>query len=205
MALTKSQWYDKVKTFVPDWWFETENHQVAVLQALAAVIAQVDQEADNHFNETFITRSSAPIIDGHGDERGVDRLPLENDGPYANRIRYIVNQSDPVDLALMVSALIVRGTVSIKEHETGDRPFLGRGTFCNRHDVFTDEFYNVFSIVVDKQIHAPYSFLGRHNFASRGDFMGTSTSLIGVLEQIVAAVNKAKAFGVMYRVTETND
>jgi hypothetical protein len=203
MALTQAQWYQKLRGFLPAWWFEQENHQDAVLQGMSAIFAELDVEADNHFNETFITRSTAPVIDAHGAERNVTRLSGELDQPLSQRIRYILNQSNPNAIATLVNSLLVRGTCTVREHAT-DRIFCG-GSFLNRHEVFTDEFYNVFSIVVDKQVHDPYSFLSRGNFASRGDFVGSNESSLAQFQAIVEAVNKAKAFGVLYRVTETND
>jgi hypothetical protein len=203
MALTTEQWFLKIKSWLPDWWFEQPNHQVALLHGIAAIFAELDQEADNHVNETFISKSTAPVLDAHGDERNVDRLDGELDGPYSSRIRYIVNQSNPQAIKTLVDSILARGKSTIREHDT-DRIFCGQ-SFFNRHEVFTDAFHNVFSIVVDKQVHAPYSFLSRGNFAGRNTFVGTGQSDTARLQAIVAAVNKSKAFGVMYRLTETND
>lgn len=204
MALTKDQWFLKIKSWLPEWWFEKQNHQVAALYGLAAVLSELDQETDNHLAQTFISQSDAPVLDAHGDERNVDRLDGELNSPYSNRIRHIVNQSNPTALKALVDSLLTRGKSTIREHDT-DRIFASRGSFLNRHEVFTDAFHNVFSIVVDKQVHAPYSFLSRGNFAGRGTFVGTGQSDTARLQAIVAAVNKSKAFGVMYRLTETND
>jgi hypothetical protein len=205
MAMSQAQWFTKLKSFLPSWWYENEKYQIAVLEAMAAVFAELDIEADNHFNETFISKATAPVLDAHGAERSVDRLTGELDAPFSQRIRYIINQSNPVDIKTMVDSLLIKGKCDIREHGLGDALFASRGSFCNRHEVFTDISYDTFSIVVDKQLHDPYSFLSRENFASREDFIGSSESSLPIFQAIAAAVNKAKAFGVLYRISETND
>lgn len=205
MALTQNEWYLKLKSWLPTWWFEETGYNEAVLQGLAAVFAAVQENGEQHQQQTFITMSDTPFIDAHGDERGVDRLPAEPNGPYATRIQNLTSRTNVPSLKAAVDALLIKGESTFIEH--GDwaegHPYFNREAFYNRRELFTDLSYNVFSIVVAKQLHDPYSFFNREYFANREDFVGSNESSQEIFDQIVASVNKSKVGGVMYRIVET--
>jgi hypothetical protein len=202
MALNQAEWYEKLKGFVPKWWFEKEETAPAIFQAMASVFADAERSIENNAKSTFILQSEAEVTDAHGDERNVERLPAEADPFYRERIRNIVNNSNYPTIKALVDSLLINGECVIREHFYGDMCFFSRENFMSRGEILTNSFYNVFSIIVDNQLHEPYSFLSRENFLSREDFYGSTSSDIKIFEQIVAAVNKSKAFGVLYRLLE---
>jgi hypothetical protein len=201
MALNQSQWYEKLKSFVPEWWFEQDNYNQAVFQGLAAVLAELQLRGEEHQQITYLDGATEQFLDAHGDERNVIRLIPEPDNVYRERIRNIVNNSDCPAIKGLVDPILINGEATIIEHFK-DRVFFGREAYYSRKQLFLDAFYNLFTIIVDNQTHAPYSFLSREQFAVREDFFGTGESELSLFEQIVAIVNKAKAFGVMYQVLE---
>ncbi len=202
-ALTQQQYFEKLKAMVPDWYFLNERLNVATFQGIAAVFARLHESAEEHFKETMIKTPNASelFLDAHGEERNVTRLPSEADPIYSERIRNITNLSDNPAIKSIVDALLVNGE-SIVRDGFNSRLFLNRETFYNRGDIFSDIFYNVFTIIVENQLHEPYSFMNRENFLSREDFFGATESSLAIFEQIAAAVDKAKAFGVLYRILE---
>jgi len=202
MAQSQAQWYEKLKGFVPKWWFEQEKLAPAIFQAMAAVYAEAELKIENNQKETFILQADGDYLDAHGDERTVPRLPSEADDFYRQRVRNIVNSSNYPDIKALVDSLLINGESTIREHAYGDIVCFSRESFYSRAEVLTDAWYNVFSIIVDNQLHEPYSFYSRENFLSREDFVGSTTSDIKIFEQIVEAVNKSKAIGVQYRLLE---
>ena len=86
VVLTKEQWYQKLRGWLPAWWFEQERYNVAVLKAMARVFAEAQSIADAHVRETFIQQSTGEITDLHGDERSVERGTDEPDRLYDDRI-----------------------------------------------------------------------------------------------------------------------
>jgi len=90
------------------------------------------------------------------------------------------------------------------------RVFFTRECFFDRKSVFIDVVYNTFSIVIEKQIHEPYSFYDNGvspeigHFFSRSDFYGTNVSSENIFNLILAAVNRVKALGTVYRLIEVD-
>lgn len=204
MALTKDQWFAKIRTWVPEWFFEAGYFQTADFQGIAAVFALLETSVEEFRDETFITKADGAYLDMHGAERSVPRLPMEVDHPnYDARIRSIVNVSDRVSLKRLVDSLLVVGESTIVEHAYGSA-YLNRNTYFNRAAVLSEIYYNAFSIVIPPQIHDPFDFLNRTTFANRESFLGTNESSLELFKQIVEAVNNAKAFGVLYRILETS-
>ena len=85
-ALTQSEWFEKLSGWVPKWYFESEEYQVAVFQALAKLLASADAEMRAQFDETFITRAVSFMVDQHGYERSITRYTGESDANYSGRI-----------------------------------------------------------------------------------------------------------------------
>jgi hypothetical protein len=86
-AQTLQQWHDKLKKWVPGWWFQNQyNMSVAVTDAVffaaAAVFQQAEQDMLDQQAATFYTASPGPIIDLLGDERGLKRLAGQSDAAY---------------------------------------------------------------------------------------------------------------------------
>lgn len=204
MALSQAQWLAKLKSWVPDWYFQTSHYNEAIFSGWALVFSEVQQNADQFFAQTLITESEDEYLDLHGFERGFFRLPLEINPSYAKRVQSLLNQSNPPAIEDLVNSVLIVGTCTIREHGFGDIICLNRGSFLNRSEVYTDSYYNTFTIIVDEQIHAPYSFLSRGCFFDRSNFFGTSQSDVTVFDLILQIVNNVKAAGTLYRVLERN-
>jgi hypothetical protein len=201
MALTKQDWYDKLKSWLPSWMFESPEYQEAVYTALAKILSSGQFEAEDFFNQSFITRAAGSYLDLHGQERSVERLPGELDTTYSTRIRNYTNQSNIVSIQALVDALLINGQATISE-DYNAQLFFDRDVYASRAQLFIETIINAFTIVVENQRHSPYSFMGREYFMDREDYVGTSESPEELFAAIVAAVNKAKAFGTMYRLYE---
>lgn len=201
MALTQEQWFEKIKGFVPTWVFENERLQVATFQALAKLLATAHSEMELLAQETYIAQADA-YLDLHGSERSVARLEDEEDAPYALRIRYITNTTNKVVLKQIIDALLLVGTCEIREGMSPDNIFTNRSSFLNRNEFYNDYHYNVFTVVIDKQVHPPYSFLSRGNYLNREDFIGSSETGDTISASLQAAIDSAKAAGIMYKIVE---
>ena len=202
MALTKEQWKEKLKSFFPKWYFEEEENQDAHISGIAALFAQLDSDIDAHIAEAFIQTSNDLYLDAHGGERTIPRLDGEKDSEYRARVRNLANQSNKQAIKAIVDALLMVGECTIIED-------FEAGVYCNRENfvnrgaiIFDPKILNTFSIIVDKQIHEPYSFVDREYFCNRENFIGTITSSSYVFNLLVEAVNNAKALGTLYRVIE---
>lgn len=201
---TQDQWYEKIKAWVPSWVFNDEYYQVAVFEAISKVIFELETRADEHQAETFIETADGGYLDEHGLERSLDRAPGELDPVFRERIRYITNSTSKPAIKRLVDALLTVGECTITEDFDGS-VFCNRDDYMNRGAVLITAIYNVFSIIVDKQVHAPYSFCDRENFLNREDYIGEEDSLLSLFQQIVIAVDKAKALGTLYRLIERTD
>jgi len=201
MGLSQAQWYAKIKTWVPNWWFEEIENQQAVFQGLAKVLAELEVELDAHITETFICQADGDYLDEHGLERNLTRKTGESDADFCTRIRNLTNSTNCPAIKSLVDDLLEVGEATIVE-DYNAAFFCDREAFLNRGHLLLDQIYNAFSIIVDKQVHAPYSFLDREYFATRENFIGRNDSAIELFELIVEAVNRAKALGVLYRVIE---
>jgi hypothetical protein len=201
MALTQAEWYKKLKAFVPEWYFENEHFQVGHFQALAKLLAQIQADADDSIEQTFIDTADGGYLDLHGSERTVPRFTGELDAPYRPRIKAITNTVNRPALKALVDSLLVVGECIITE-DYENSLFFSRGVYQNRAFLLITNLYNAFTIVLENQTHEPYSFLDRGAYMSRGDYMGELAAPQELFESIVSAVNKAKAFGVFYRLVE---
>lgn len=201
MALTQEQWYQKIRGFVPTWWFEDEENQDAHAYALAKLLADHQVNLEAHIAETFIATATGTTLDDHGSERTIPRLTGEFDAQYRLRVQRLKNQSNCPDLLELINQLLMVGEAEILEDFDSDL-FMDREAFLNRGDVLIEDIVNVFSVIVDEQKHDPYSFEDREYFIGREDFMGTAESSQYVFDLLAEALSKNKAEGVKYRVIE---
>lgn len=201
MSKTKQQWYDSFNSWLPQWWFQTVENQEAILFGICAVLERLDGSLQEHVEETFITMAESGYLDEHGLERNLNRFPGELDPPFSDRIRNIVNSTNYAALKALVDALLDVGEATLIE-DYNNQLFLNREAFYNRGYLLITAIYNAFSIIVDRQVHAPYSFYTREYFYTRENFTGTNESSIELFQNIVEAVNAAKAFGTVYRLIE---
>lgn len=198
---TQEEWFQRLSGWVPQWFFEEEVQNVAVFQGIAAVLAKLDAVGLQHISQTYLETAEAGYLDEHGAERNTPRVAGELDSQYRVRIRNIVNSSNCPAIKQLVDALLDVGEATIVEDHEGTI-FLDREVFFNRGAILVTEIMNTFSIIVDNQVHAPYSFYTREYFFGREDFIGTNESSLELFQLIVEAVNRAKALGTLYRVIE---
>jgi uncharacterized radical SAM superfamily Fe-S cluster-containing enzyme len=201
MALSQADWYAKLKSWVPTWFFESEHFNVAEFQGIARLLSEAQQQSEDHVSQTFLSQATDTFLDTHANERNYRRLPQEIDAVFSPRIRSLLNQSNFPAIKILVDAFLIVGESTIREHFR-DIIFLNREAFYSRREVFTDIYYNAFSIIVEKQLHVPYSFASRENFFSREDFAGSNESSQTIFDLIVETVNNVKAAGTLYRVIE---
>lgn len=207
MALTQEQWYQKIKKFVPSWWFERESLSggalsPALFRAMAALFQQIQQDTDDAQAATFITGATSPILDLLGDERSRARLSLELDPAYRTRIQRITSQTDLDDIQTAVDALLLIPPCTIQEAPLTSL-YCSRSTFCSRDQFFLNYLRNAFLIVVPRQTHAPYSFTSRSMFCSRSSFAGSNVTSNSIYSSIIATVDAMKADGVLYGIVES--
>lgn len=202
MAQNLEQWYEKLRAWVPSWWFEQERYNVAVFMATAAMFQRVEQDTLDHFNTTFLGQATNPVLDLIASERGITRMAGESDSALVVRIQRITSQTDKTAIKQAVDKLLIVAGCKILEAPQNS-PYASRRCFASRDEIECSFKENLFTIVVPKQIHVPYSFVSRLNFASRSNFAGTSTTSTAEYASIITAVNAMKAFGVMYRIVES--
>jgi hypothetical protein len=201
MAVSKEQWLERLRSFLPVWFFEEEGYQLAHFEGVAKVLEQLSIDLDEHFAETFILSSTTDTLDDHGDERSLSRFTNEFDPSYRFRVQNIANQSNCPAIKSLVDKLLIAGECTIIE-DFNATVFLNREHYLNRGDILIEAIYNAFSIIVDRQLHTPYSFANRLFFADRENYVGQADSSQFVFDLIVEAVNKVKAAGTVYRVIE---
>ena len=202
MALTKAQWLAKIEAMVPSWFYKETEVGAALLSALAAVCSDLQEDIEANRDKTFISRATQGVLDTHGAEREISRLPNERAGTYSVRVRNLFDQSSIPALTSLVDQILIRGHSRIQD-DYDNLSFCNREVFCNQGAVLlADQIYNTFTIFVDNQLHDPYAFLGREYFASREDFIGATDSPIELFRAIQQLVDANKAGGTLYRIIE---
>lgn len=204
MALTQQEWFEKIASFVPSWWFTEQGHYAeAIFQGLAAVFAQVEQDSEDQFDQTFLTRATSPVLDLLGSERHIDPLPGETPALYLKRIQQITSHPAKADILAFIDSILLTPGAKIFQAPQ-DSPYCSRGSFCGRDDYLLQLRKNFFLVVVPKQVHAPYSFTGRSLYCGRGSYVGSLDSTAAAYATIIAGVNQLKAFGVMWGLVESS-
>ena len=201
MALTQAQWVEKIKGVLPRWYWINPGKQIAHVNGLAAILAQTQQDMEDHVGETFYQGSDTEFVEAHADERDIQRLPFEDNTNLADRTRHFINQSNPIALKKLVVRVLIAGECAILE-DYESQVFLNWEFFLSRNIVLIDEIINVFSVLVDPQIHDPTSFISREYFCDREAFIGQYESSQVVFDTIVQVVNKNKIDGTLYRIIE---
>ena len=203
MSFTQEELYEKLKATIPSHYFcdgDEENFE-AIYQGLAIVLERVCTAIDNHFTETFICQADDGYLTQHGNERNIIRAIAEIDANFAQRIKNITNTTSCTEIKRVVDALLDVGESIITE-DFKDTVFYSRESFFNRGDILIEAIKDAFSIIVDNQVHAPYSFYSREFFFSREDFIGRLISSDALFDLIIETVNRNKACGTTYRLIE---
>lgn len=116
MALSQSEWYEKLKSFVPTWFFAEEQVNVALFQAIAKVLHDKQEEVEAAIVDSYIQQTSGSYLDLHGSERSVHRSTGETDGDYADRIVNIRNSTSLPTLYQAVTDVLNNGLPTFIEN-----------------------------------------------------------------------------------------
>ena len=116
MALTRDQWFEKLKSWVPPWFFTTSAYQEAEFKSLAKLLSVTQESAENVIKQTFISEASGGFLDLHGSERTVTRNEGESDEAYATRIRVATNSVILASLRQTADSMLNNGAVILLEN-----------------------------------------------------------------------------------------
>lgn len=199
--ITQDEIFEKLKAAIPGHYFCEDGLNEAVFQGIAAVLHKVYTEAENHFNETFICNAVGGYLDEHGFERNLVREDGETTSNFQQRVKNLINTTSCDEIKRVVDALLDVGESTIIE-DFNSNAFYSRDFYFNRSTILIEEIKDAFSIVVDNQVHEPYSFYSREYFFTREDFVGRLISSFELFELIVKTVNRNKACGTSYRLIE---
>lgn len=202
MALSKDEWFKKLKNLVPAWVFQDSAENVAIFSGIAKILEQNQQDYEAQIQETFIDTATEDYLNLHGDERSIKQFDNENISAYRERVKKIVNSSNLPAIKSLVDALLIRGESTIIEHDRSVSNFLNRGSFLDRNIIDYDVLYNAFTILIDFQIPDPETFFNRGSFLDREFIGGSNTSSDNVFKNVIDAVNENKAYGTVYRLIE---
>jgi hypothetical protein len=156
VALTKSQWFAKLKRWVPTWFWETENYNSAAFNGVADALSELQTEVDYHIDQTKLLDAEGEYLDQHGSERTITRFTGESDAAYAIRIQNLSNPSNPDDIEAMLDAVIAPGTRYIIREMPVGLMFAKNRCFATRKWVTSGCKYNEFSIVIEPQTQQVY-------------------------------------------------
>ena len=203
MANSKQEWFDRLKSWVPNWMFFNERINVALFQAIARVIADRETDVESLLDQTLIGKSTDALLDLHGLERSAVRLDGESDASFRFRVvtKSIRSACDYSSLIKIIRGHLITGSCVIREDSAENAIFSG-SSFVDRGEMVLEPIVNAFTIVVDRQLHEPYSFLVEDTFTDNLSFSGQNESSSSVFDRIMKSVNENKAFGVVYRIIE---
>ena len=200
MALSKEQWFAKIKGLVPKW-VSNDSGVSVIMDSVALVMSKQQEKLELKKSDTFIDTAQEEYVALHGEERSIDRLSNENLSSYRARVKIINNKSNKEALKRLVDALLIRGESTIIENYTISN-FLNRSSFVNRNIIDYETLYNAFTILIDYQVPEPTSFYNRGSFLDREFLQGSNSSSETVFQNVINAVNENKAFGIVYRLIE---
>lgn len=203
IVLTQEQWYIKLQSYVPLWFFEESGGEAeADFWALAKVLETIQQVGSNHIKETYIDQATGEYLDEHGNDRNKVRTSDDTKETFRAKIKRIISSANLNAIKRLVDAILINGESTIIEHHSAEN-FCDAGAYLDRNVIGTDDLlYNFFSILVYHQIPEPDAFCDRLSFCDREDMIGSDVSDPKIFENIVAAVNANKAYGVSYRLIE---
>lgn len=196
-------WKTKVDSFVQNSVYKDTEITEAVMWGLAAVLCKIDETLSFHVVQTYICQAERAYLLEHGRERKVDPEDGESDLSYATRVKQIANKVSCPDIKAVVDSLLDVGTSEIVEDANSSIFFNGE-SFFNRNNIMISKIETAFTILVDSQVHEPYSFADNDHFADRDSHAGHIRSNLELFNIIIEAVNAVKACGTAFRLIERN-
>lgn len=200
---SKQEWIEKIKSWVPGWFYQERTIEQAVISAIAKVLSDVDIEIENQIAQTFVDKAVGGYLALLGDERGLSRFKGEFDNAFRKRIKSAAIQSNAnyPSLIDLINKVLVRGK-AIKKEDFEIGLYFSRNSFLNRGEISVDPIKDAFTIVIDRQVHEPYSFVTRESFIGRESYFGQAETSTKVFESLINIVNQNKAFGTVFRIVE---
>lgn len=199
-VLTTEQWYTKLLSFIPRHYFDEIPELDDHIGGMAKVLHEIQQDCSDMYDDTLLANAVGVLLDLYGNERCVKRLPGEFDAQYRERVRNIGNQSNCPALKALVDQVLINGeSTFIEDDDLG--VYCNRESFLNRGELLIAPLFNGFSVIVDNQKHAAYSFVSREYFADREDFVGETESSQYVFDLIMEVIQK-RYCGTLYRIIE---
>lgn len=118
MALTRDQWYEKLKSWIPTWFFEKEDVNAAVLKAFAKLLSTAEIEfKEDLMKQTYLSTATGNWLDLHGSERNIFREPGESDESYRERIRSVEFTIAYPNIKALVDNLLNNGECVLIENQ----------------------------------------------------------------------------------------
>lgn len=212
MAVTQQQWFNRLQSWVPSWFFELSGVNYAHFWALAKLLAQEELIAEKKLNDTYITFAEGAYLDHKGEEWGVFRLFGESDADYRVRIRKSIARSgvDKISIQELVTSLT--GPLSLVQEWHDSHNFANSGAYANIGHLMLEEEYNQFYVFIDRieNLFPPSSFMNLDAFLDTRSFLVDNEFNWDVpsgegeanFEAIWQAIQDAKAAGVRFTLTE---
>ena len=206
---TQAEFFKKLEAWVPKWFFESPDVQDAAFQAWAKMFECIDLNIAEAEDQTYICRAIGACLEEHARERNLVRGSGEGDASLQERTKNIVNQNNCPAIKSIVDELLCVGESTIIEADSPNQPFFDRQDFYNRDVLYTDaDRVNFFTIVIpDQEQPSLECFYDRGGFYNRDDCFYSSFPRANkeeVYTAITDAVNKNKAYGVLYFVVVTS-
>lgn len=204
---SQADWVAKIKSWVPNSFYEGKTVESALIQAIAKVFAEAEADVRDQQAQTFIDLAIGGYLDLLGSERSTERFTDEFDSDFRKRVKAaaVTSRANIPALIDLLNKIVIRGVVSIKEDFEGGI-FFNRSAFFNRGEIGVTQIHNTFTVVVDKQVHEPHGFFDRGMYLDRGafggSFMGQVESSARVFDLLIKTINENKAFGTLFRIVE---
>jgi hypothetical protein len=117
MALTSDEWFQRLKSWVPGWFFDSEGVQGALFRSIASGLNQVQSDSDELLSQTFISTASGNYLDLHGSERRITRNSGESDATYSSRVRIATNTATDPSMEQLIDGTLNNGVSQIIENK----------------------------------------------------------------------------------------
>lgn len=203
MFFSESEWMEKFKSYLPNWFFTKEQTQVAILQGVAFSLSETQKQIDEETSQLFVGLAEGIYLDALGQEVDVIRKFGEFDSLYRSRIRSLPNKSDFASIKFLIDQVLYNGESNIIEFFKSQL-FFNREVYFNRGSVFIDEVINVFIVEIPRQRSPFTAFFDRDAYASRGEFFASISDSDYVFRLIQEIIDENKALGTQYYLIEKN-
>lgn len=203
-------WLQKITSWLPKHFKGRENNPY--LEVMGKLFETLNQDLDDHIEQTFITRANPEFLNVHGEERGFRRINygteanpnFESDVDFANRIRRIKYNRTHENILDNVRSVL--GVTSVRIVDDYESSFLdqtdqratdvqiGAGTFGNQGPLDLKKRLNCFSLIIDTPDRPPLSFFdSRYYYDSNAWYDQIERQFSSLVAKIIFDLIKLKA------------